>query len=72
LTEGKDFTYWYPNKVDEPGVMILPMKKEVVEPDYDFDEQEFTACDRCDGYEACEDFGCAYDLDWDRGSDDWG
>lgn len=26
------------------------------------EEEEFIRCDRCDGHDACEDFGCAYEL----------
>lgn len=26
------------------------------------DDEEFIPCSRCDGYPACEDFGCAYAL----------
>lgn len=48
-------------------------------PEDDFDEVEFNMCDKCDGHQACEDFGCAYTLglgrmvkkDIPHGSDDW-
>lgn len=47
---------------------------------FDYDEDEFIPCDKCDGHPACEDFGCAYELGLGRmakknippGSDDWG
>lgn len=44
------------------------------------EEVEFIRCDKCDGHDACEDFGCAYEhglgrmvkKDIPHGSDDWG
>jgi len=27
-----------------------------------FEESEFVPCDKCDGHDACEDFGCAIEL----------
>lgn len=30
--------------------------------DDDFDEEDFIACDKCDGHDACADFGCAFEL----------
>lgn len=34
-----------------------------IEPDDDdYEEIEFIRCSRCDGHDACEDFGCAYEL----------
>lgn len=46
--------------------------------DDDFEEVEFTPCSKCDGHQACEDFGCAIELglgrmvkkDFQPGSDD--
>ena len=33
------------------------------EPDLDEDDEiEFIPCSRCDGHDACEDFGCAFEL----------
>lgn len=29
------------------------------EPDFEDDEDEFEECSRCDGHDACRDFGCA-------------
>lgn len=48
--------------------------------DEDYNEKEFMPCDKCDGHDACEDFGCAYELGLGRmvkknvppGYDDWG
>ena len=32
-------------------------------PDDDFDDEvEFIPCDKCDLHDACEDFGCAFEL----------
>lgn len=28
----------------------------------DIEEDEFIPCDKCDGHDACEDFGCAFEL----------
>jgi hypothetical protein len=28
----------------------------------DDDEPEFVRCSKCDGHDACEDFGCAFEL----------
>jgi hypothetical protein len=44
------------------------------------DDFEFNPCSKCDGHDACEDFGCAIELglgrmvkrDIPHGSDDWG
>jgi len=35
------------------------------EPDDDYfldDEDDFVECDKCDGHDACRDFGCAFKL----------
>lgn len=46
----------------------------------DFEEEEdFKPCDKCDGHDACLDFGCAFELGLGRmvkrnippGCDDW-
>jgi hypothetical protein len=53
-----------------------------IEPDDDLfseEEIEFIPCSRCDGHQACEDFGCAYEFGLSRmvkkdlppGVDDW-
>lgn len=53
------------------------------EPDDDFldeNEVEFIPCDKCDGHDACRDFGCAFELGLGKmvrknippGYDDWG
>lgn len=45
--------------------------------DYEYDDEfEFHPCSRCDGHQACEDFGCAIDLGLERMvkkelGDDW-
>lgn len=44
-----------------------------------YDEPEFNRCDKCDGHDACEDFGCAIEAGLGRmvkknlppGVDDW-
>jgi len=28
--------------------------------DFDDDDNEFQRCSKCDGHDACEDFGCAF------------
>lgn len=48
--------------------------------DFDFKDDEFVPCDKCDGHPACEDFGCAIELGLGRmvkkniepGNDFWG
>lgn len=57
-------------------------KKQPPDPEFedleDDDSDEFIPCDKCDGHDACADFGCAFELGLGRmvkrppGSlDDW-
>jgi hypothetical protein len=46
----------------------------------DMEEDYFTPCDKCDGHDACEDFGCAIEAGLSKmvkkniepGNDHWG
>ncbi len=56
----------------------MEANQELDEEDFS-DEIEFVRCAKCDGHDACEDFGCAYELGLGRmvkkdiplGSDEW-
>lgn len=39
-----------------------PTNDELDDPDFEYEEKDFIACDKCDGHAACEDFGCAFEL----------
>lgn len=34
--------------------------------DYEDDSDDFIPCSKCDGHDACEDFGCAIELGLER------
>jgi hypothetical protein len=51
-----------------------PTNDDLPELDEYLEEEEFVPCQGCDGHDACEDFGCAFELGLGHmvKQDDWG